>query len=285
MQVSQAPSARVLREHYEIERELSDRLRNAPASSRRELYSAIYDEFHYRVTYLRYLDQSAAPVDGQDAPPSRAMRIVRRLLTPDSVFLEIGAGDCSFAREVSGSVKRVVAIDVSDFAMRKGAALPANVETRVTGGVDVPVPAGSIDVAFASNLIEHLHPDDAFEQTRNVYDALKPGGVYVCITPNRMYGPHDVSGQFGDAVATGFHLKEYTYRDIVALFEQVGFTDVRGYLDLRGKLVAPFPAIVAMSVERLFARVPTGLRRRLMNPMPIRALLFVRVIACKPGGA
>ena len=37
----------------------------------------------------------------------------------------------------------------------------------------------------------------------NLYRALKPGAVYVCITPNRLSGPHDISLYF-DSVATGF---------------------------------------------------------------------------------
>jgi hypothetical protein len=31
--------------------------------------------------------------------------------------------------------------------------------------------------------MEHLHPEDAFEQLRNIIRALAPGGRYVCITP------------------------------------------------------------------------------------------------------
>ena len=38
-----------LREHYLIERELSDRLRNATKDERRYLYSTLYDEFYRRL--------------------------------------------------------------------------------------------------------------------------------------------------------------------------------------------------------------------------------------------
>lgn len=57
--------------------------------------------------------------------------------------------------------------------------------------------------------MEHLHPDDAYEQLQEIYNALIPGGIYICITPNRLSGPHDVS-QYFDSIATGFHPKEYT---------------------------------------------------------------------------
>src|SRR6266850_5985997 len=40
-----------LREHYLIERELADRLRSAPRSERRVLYSQVYDELFRRVRH------------------------------------------------------------------------------------------------------------------------------------------------------------------------------------------------------------------------------------------
>jgi predicted SAM-dependent methyltransferase len=51
--------------------------------------------------------------------------------------------------------------------------------------------------------MEHLHPDDAFEQLKQIYTALTPGGLYICTTPNRLTGPHDVSKYF-DETAAGF---------------------------------------------------------------------------------
>ena len=77
------------------------------------------------------------------------------------------------------------------------------------------MPAGSVDLAFSDQLMEHLHPDDAVEQLRNIHRALKPGGVYVCVTPNRLYGPSDISAFFDDE-ARGFHLKEYSLDEIRA---------------------------------------------------------------------
>ena len=72
--------------------------------------------------------------------------------------------------------------------------------------------------------MEHLHPDDAVDQLKNIYNALVNGGKYICITPNRLTGPHDISKYF-DNVATGFHLKEYTVTELSGLFREVGFSD------------------------------------------------------------
>jgi len=88
--------------------------------------------------------------------------------------------------------RQVYAVDVSVEAV--GAIdPPENFSLIISDGVSVPVPGGSVDVAWSAQLMEHLHPDDAREQLGNIYRALKPGGVYICITPNRISGPHDIS--------------------------------------------------------------------------------------------
>ena len=82
-------------------------------------------------------------------------------------------------------------------------------------------------------LMEHLHPDDALDQLQNIFTALTSAGVYLCITPNRLNGPHDISMYF-DEVATGFHLHEYTITELSDLFKKVGFSKVRVYIWKRG---------------------------------------------------
>ena len=83
--------------------------------------------------------------------------------------------------------------------------------------------------------MEHLHPDDAATQLCNIFRALKPGGRYLCITPNMVSGPPDIS-QFFYEEATGLHLREYTYAELVRLMRQVGFRHFRVLLTLEGCL-------------------------------------------------
>ena len=75
--------------------------------------------------------------------------------------------------------------------------------------------------------MEHLHPDDAIVQLTNIKNALTNGGKYICITPNRINGPHDISRYF-DKEASGFHLKEYTFTDLNKIFKNIGFSTVCG---------------------------------------------------------
>jgi hypothetical protein len=46
---------------------------------------------------------------------------------------------------------------------------------------------------------------------------LRQNGTYLCVTPSRLNGPHDISKYFDDE-ATGLHIKEYTNAELQALF-------------------------------------------------------------------
>ena len=99
----------------------------------------------------------------------RELRSLRRALDLQSVFLELGAGDCALARRAAGYVERVYALDVSEDAMgRLGG--PPNLVRVVHDGVRIPLPEASIDVAFSRSLI--------ISQLPGVCHALKDGGVY-----------------------------------------------------------------------------------------------------------
>ena len=264
-----------LREHYLIERELADRLRRAPREERGRLYALVYDELYRRVPHHPMNRPSEHP---RAAGVERDLAFLRRFLRPSSVFLEIGAGDCALACRVAAVVRRVFAVDVSGEIMRL-APSAMNLERVLSDGTAIPVRAGSVDVAFSDQLMEHLHPDDAEEQLRNIHRALAPGGVYLCITPNRLYGPRDISGYFDD-VATGLHLREYTGGELARLFRSVGFSRVRFYAGARGWYL-PVPAALVRAAESALERLPVPMRRRIAAAAPMRALLGLRVAAIK----
>ena len=50
----------LLRQHYEVERELSDRLRHATREERRSLYGQVYDELYQRVPHHPQLTRKSS---------------------------------------------------------------------------------------------------------------------------------------------------------------------------------------------------------------------------------
>lgn len=255
-----------LRRHYDIERELADRLRHALPGDRPHLYRTVYDELFARVPDHSQLSRKQSDVLQQEAT-ARQMHLLGRFLRPQTAYLEIGPGDCHLATTVASLVSHVYALDVSETIIGKRP-WPANFTPVVFDGICINLPPGSVHVAYSHQLLEHLHPDDALEQLKGVWQALAPGGVYVCTTPHRFSGPHDISKYF-DAEATGFHLKEYCYRELRSLFLEAGFRSTSAWGGLKGYFVR-LPNAPVLALEAILGGAPPRLRRRLAKSLPLR---------------
>jgi len=260
MKAAQARSRAALKRHYDIEIALAARLRQAGKAERKDLYRSLYNQLfisvpdHPQLTMLTNHQQA-------ERETARQLGIIRPFLTPSSVVLEVGAGACHLSAELAKHVQQVYAVDVSDEISGK-ATLPNNCHLILSDGASIPVDPGSIDIAYSNQLMEHLHPDDALEQLHHIYEALRPDGTYICITPNRLCGPHDVSRTF-DEVPRGFHLREYDNRDLSALFRQVGFRRLRIMLSYeRNVLPWSVPISPILGFERLLQAVPRRISLR-----------------------
>jgi SAM-dependent methyltransferase len=280
MLVEGARTPDLVREHYVVERSLAERLRNTPRAERAATYAAVYDELFRRIPHH---PQLLARRSGDFAARRRRSveyqwRFVKRFLRRGDVFMEVGAGDCALCLRAAAWAERVYAVDVSE-EITRGTQRPDNVELRLTTGSAVPVPSRTVHVAFSNQLMEHLHPEDALEQLREIRRSLAPGGLYVCVTPNRLSGPHDVSRHFDDE-AKGLHLREYSARELRAHFREAGFRELRFFAGARGRyLRVPYAAIAL--AEAFFSALPARLRKALAGLPPVRALLGVRVAAVK----
>lgn len=265
-----------IRQHYEVETALADRLRNADRDERLKLYGQVYDELFRRVPSHPQLTRKLDPNAQANAVAER-MSLLSLFLRPSSVFLEIGAGDCALSRHVAGLVSRSIALDVSQVILDKAGG--TKMEVALSDGRSIPVAEGTVTVAYSYQLMEHIHPDDAMEQLRNIHSALAIGGKYVCVTPSRLNGPHDVSRYF-DQVARGFHLKEYTVSELDKLFLDVGFRQTEAYVGISHRYFR-VPVIFLKVLESALERLPYRLRHWLGNLRGFQNFLFVSVAALK----
>lgn len=284
-------SADQIRDHYEVERELADRLRRANKEDRRRLYSKVYDELFLRVPHHEQ-HRTRASADETRRLVQHQLDFLGRFLDSSVTYLEIGAGDCALAVEVASRVRHVYALDVSaEIAPSvSGSAgngpesssvppAPGNFELVLTDGIEIPVPAESVDVVYSHQLMEHLHPADAEEQLAGILAALRPSGCYICITPNRLNGPHDISRYF-DREATGFHLKEYSITELASLFRRVGFRRIQAYFGGKGHyLRLPIPLV--RLYEFMLIVLPYRARSFMARRQPVRAFLWPRIVAVK----
>ena len=232
---------------------------------------------HFR---KRYVPSTTIPI------PSLAMNshLQKEFLSPDAIVAEIGPGRCKFAIALARYCRRIYGVDVTDWSPAESR--PSNFTHVLTDGIHIPLPNDSVDIVISNQLMEHLHPDDAVEQLREVFRIVRTGGTYICVTPNRLHGPHDSSAHFDDLpcpivegsyVANGLHLKEYTNLELSRLFRAAGFHRTRHFAGARGTYVELPAAVITLS-EHLARRIPPQLRKRSKF---LRVLLGLRLVADK----
>jgi hypothetical protein len=142
-----------LKEHYEIEKKLASRLRNATQEERKHLYNSLYDELFKQVPHHPQLTTRLHP-ESLDKKVAQRMRFLSRFLSPDVTFLEMVAGDCRLALEVAKYVKNIYAIDASK-EITKNENFPKNFELIISDGISMPVLESSITIAYSDQLMEH----------------------------------------------------------------------------------------------------------------------------------
>lgn len=261
-------------DHYKLEKRLASQLRSASRTERLVLYRKLYDELYSKVPSLK-----TNPRTVNESYLKATKRTLRPFLQKNITYLEIGAGNLATIRGISPLVKQAIAIDVSkEFATALGP-IPKNCELIISDGISIPAPKNSVDLAYSTQLMEHLHPDDAKEQLRNVYTALKKGGRYILETPHRFNGPHDISKYFDDE-ATGFHLHEYTNRELRNLFRTTGFRKIYNLIGAKGYHL-PCPTSVLIALESTLNIFPKSLRRALSKFLPVKILLGIKMIGVK----
>lgn len=206
------------RKHYEVEKRLARQILESSREERAQVAQEAYAELFREIPWH---PQLAA---GAQAESEHVVHTLQRIgpWVPDAVeLLEIGCGSGELLAAIAPRCERCVGIDMSLEALPE-LEMPANLELLEMDAMDLKFGDASFDVALSIHVLEHLHPDDVDDHLREVHRVLRPGGAYLLETPNRLTGPHDISRGF-DRVATGFHLKEYTYGALAAKLRENGF--------------------------------------------------------------
>ena len=256
-----------LRHHFEVEKELGDRLRASTREERTELFARLYGELFERVPDHPRLTRRETPEESRRSVESR-MAILRDRLDSSTTLVEIAPGDCRLAYEACRHARKVIGIDISD-QRAADEKVPENFELVVYDGYRVDLADGVADVIFSYQFLEHLHPDDVPLHFEMAHRLLRPGGCYIFDTPHALSGPHDISRHFSD-VPRGFHLKEWTYREMFRTLRQAGFSQAYTFRRRRARTSRLFNAMI-LTLEWLAGVLPGCLAR------PMRRRLFPAV--------
>lgn len=267
--------------HYELERSIADELRTSSKDQRDAgLYQSAYDRLLNGLPdHPRKVLHSGDRAARMGAYVERQSKMLIRELSKDDIFVDMGGGDCRLALLVAPHVAQSIVVEVSDALLPDD--VPANFKFVKTPGVQIPLEDASVSFVYSNQLMEHLHPDDAAAQMREIFRVLKPGGRYLCRTPSRFSGPHDVS-MFFSSVAQGMHLKEYSYKELRALMRDNGSTRTRIWIAPRAYRAFVLPQFACELIESVFALAPSSLHTRVCRSKVARALLGITMMADKP---
>jgi ArsR family transcriptional regulator len=173
--------------------ELMDLLRKAAS----EVPEAAEDQQSLRLTLRKRQDQMRRYFDelagkfGRQYMPGRSWKGVAEALLklmPPMVIADLGAGEGTISQLMAQRAKKVIAIDNSEKMVEFGTELArkhgiGNMEYRLGELEDVPIRAGTVDLAFLSQALHHArHPHRAVEEARRI---LKPGGRIAVLDLNR----------------------------------------------------------------------------------------------------
>src|SRR6266481_2952890 len=129
----------------------------------------------------RYFDELAGKF-GRSYVPGRSWKGIAEALLklmPPMVIADLGAGEGTIAQLMAQRARKVIAIDNSEKMVEFGEELArkhgiANLEYRLGDLEDVPIRAGTVDLAFLSQALHHaVHPERAIAEAWRI---LKPGG-------------------------------------------------------------------------------------------------------------
>ena len=251
--------ASVLR-HYEIEKEIAERIKSADKEERKEIYKDMYAEL-----FLKVPDHPRISRRSSKEQTKRAYKVKKRLigehLEKDATLAEFAPGDCLFCKKISNHFRYVYAIDISDQRSNTFSS-PENFELIIYDGYSLPAIADrSIDVVFSDQLIEHFHPEETELHFAMAYRILVEGGTYIFSTPHLYSGPQDVSMYFS-YIPECFHLKEWTVQELVKILENIGFKSFKIYWFARG-VKFRLPYFYFYTFELLLGLIPLQHRRKI----------------------
>jgi 2-polyprenyl-3-methyl-5-hydroxy-6-metoxy-1,4-benzoquinol methylase len=258
--------------HFILEKELANELRNSSASDRKVLYQKLYNKL------FSTFPEIATNLDSSEGDRiAWQMKLIKHLYDKEKIFLEIGAGDCLLSKQLARQFKKIVAYEVASsipFIENK----PDNLEIRIFNGVDMNEESGSVDIIYSNQVFEHLHPEDVPPILSAYHTFLK--GKIVVITPHRLTGPHDISRYFTDD-AEGFHMKEYTYKEMKSVLKAGGFKRIKGFVGYSKWGYMGVHINLLILAEKIYGVFPRSFRKKIRSSSVIFNFFGLKIIATK----
>jgi ubiquinone/menaquinone biosynthesis C-methylase UbiE/DNA-binding HxlR family transcriptional regulator len=154
--------------------------------AKEEMPEAAQDQAAMRRVLKKRRDKTRAFFDsvagrlGKDYVPGKSWKSLAEALlrlVPPMVIADLGAGEGTFAMQLSTRAKKVIAVDASakmievgrELAQRNGV---KNIDYRLGDMEEIPIADGEVELVFFSQSLHHaLHPERAVEESWRILGA------------------------------------------------------------------------------------------------------------------
>lgn len=174
--------------------------------------------------------------------PEKFCKHIFKGFESDSKILDIGCGNGDFTLELLNMGFDAYGIDLADCNVLKDKHIKVDLQKD-----KYPFPDNHFDVVFSKSVIEHLRePDYLIDEA---YRVLKPGGVFICLTPS---WKHSYKEQF---YIDHTHCTPFTRYSLETLCKLSNFTaDCNYFYQL--PLLWRFPFLNVLRVLLCFLNLP-----------------------------
>ena len=172
--------------------------------------------------------------------------------------IDIGSGYGDFINNASARFK--YAVDLNPLA---ATFLDDGIHFYATAASDLScIPSSSVDIAFSSNLLEHLSDIELADAANELKRILKSGGIFITMQPNYYYAYREYFDDFT-------HKKAFSHASLVDFFSSNDFELIhieKRFLpfSLKSKLPKSYflTKLYLMSPYRPFAKQMLGVFRK-----------------------
>jgi SAM-dependent methyltransferase len=210
--------------------------RNVPSSRPATVATGDTDTREVRtIATVERSDVDVLPLTGERTVPGiaaenywlrrhEAAYVFAQPLVAGQFVLEVGCGEGYGTALLASSARQVLGVDYDARTVAHAAARYPQVAFVRANLAALPVPSASVDVLATLQVIEHVwnHP----EFVRECLRVLRPGGLLIVTTPNRLTFSPGL-----DAPVNPFHAREFTGVELSGLLGECGF-DVDAVLGL-----------------------------------------------------
>lgn len=264
-------SEKMILNHWQLEKKMRNRLLESSSEKRWETFEECYTILYKELEWLNKYSGSGSNVSSKKLYAKWPFIIGK---IPKDIF-EIGPGNGLLISYLSNYGYKCKGTEITRERGESNVSMNSNLSWGISDGVHLSQFEGlnQFDVVISTNVIEHFHPDDVVEHFNNVNLILRNNGKYIFETPNKLFGPNDISRVFKRNTTLGMHLKEYTFKEIKEILINSGFNHIYAVwiipdlvTNLFGIFIKPKTSVLYFNylclIERLLLLLPGRLGKK-----------------------